>query len=141
MMKKKMELNCEEVSDIEHTLYFIDDFLIDFIEKTDDEIKEMFNGEEQDKYLFSAFIIFIRLRELRHYIKKYVLDKYYDGDDVSVKLKAQKDKCNEWNVPYFLPDDGICVSCDNQIYNTIPLKKCLTEHLTYCPYCSFAYDD
>ena len=60
--------------------------------------------------------------------------------EIDCKVNAQEKYAKENNLPLFAPRDGLCI-CGKQIYNEISLEKAGSELITYCPYCSFAYDD
>src|SRR3990172_7109038 len=42
---------------------------------------------------------------------------------IEEKIKAQKEYAAKKNLPYFAPSNGICASCNHQIYIKISFKK------------------
>lgn len=61
-------------------------------------------------------------------------------DEITQKIYAQKKYAEENNLPFFAPEDGLCI-CGKQIYNEISFEKAENELITHCPYCSMAYND
>lgn len=63
-------------------------------------------------------------------------------------IDAQKKYCIEKKVPHFAPDNGICWSCNQNIYLPgkdgyagVPLEKASTQHITGCTHCHRTYCD
>lgn len=138
MMTKKIELNCEEISDIEDLKYLIEEIIINFKDKNEEDIKKMINDSKI--YSFNVYLLFSRIFELLPLINN-ILNKYYENDEINIKLKSQRKMCDEHNIPHFAPDNGFCFNCNKQIYKQISLRKASEEHITHCPYCSRAYND
>lgn len=61
-------------------------------------------------------------------------------DEIDSKVKAQKKYAKDNNLPLFAYEDGVCI-CGKQIYTKISMEKASNELITYCPYCSLAFDD
>lgn len=61
-------------------------------------------------------------------------------EEINKKIKAQEKYVEEEKLPLFAPEEGLCI-CGKQIYNRISLEEAGNELITYCPYCSMAYDD
>ncbi|MGG3471511.1 hypothetical protein ABES02_29105 [Neobacillus pocheonensis] len=66
--------------------------------------------------------------------------------DVEVSCLAQKEYCKANDVPNFAPSDGICWSCDINIYKLngnsgISVEKAGSEHITGCPHCKRTFLD
>lgn len=141
MMDNNILLNCQEVSQIEELIYSIEDFSEDLKDKTQEELKEVFDSEYGSKYIFATYWTVSRLYDLLPLLKNIILNKYYEEDMVNIKIDLQKKKCDEWKFPYFAPDDGKCFNCNKQIYEHLSLKEVLEEPITHCPYCSRAYND
>lgn len=137
---KQISLDCEDISSLEDLVYFLEHYT-DLLFKDEKELKEIYTGEYNDKDIFSTYLIFKEIRMLLPLIHKLIFDDYYNGEEVKIKIKAQEELCDDWNVPYFAPDDGWCVNCNKQIYRGLTLKECREEHITHCPYCSYAYND
>lgn len=71
----------------------------------------------------------------------YYQDAIKDESDPDQILKAQKDYCKYNSLPNFAPSDGICFSCNFNIYQDQPqskginIMKAKSEHITGCPHC------
>ena len=57
------------------------------------------------------------------------------------KIKAQEEYCEKKKYPLFAPSDGICFSCNRQIYTEITLMECENDLITGCPFCHYSYCD
>lgn len=67
-------------------------------------------------------------------------------------VRAQAEYLSENEIPHFPPRDGICWSCNSNIYEEqtrevngktystgIPLEQAKTELITGCPHCNRSY--
>lgn len=70
------------------------------------------------------------------------MDKLYDS---KMAISAQKRYCDENEVPYFAPVDGICFSCCRNIYVPYGASMGITVDeagrrlITSCPHCNKSY--
>ena len=56
-------------------------------------------------------------------------------------IENQRDYCDKINAPFFMPSDGFCYSCGQDIvthFIDIGLKG-NEELITGCPYCNYSY--
>jgi hypothetical protein len=60
-------------------------------------------------------------------------------NEIEIKIEAQKKCCKDSKYPMFVPHNGICNKCKNQIFERISLEKCQNEVITECPYCEKSY--
>jgi hypothetical protein len=60
-------------------------------------------------------------------------------DEIEKKIRGQVGYCKISLVPVFIPKDGICSSCDKQIFDKITIEEALTTHITGCPFCHYSY--
>ena len=71
----------------------------------------------------------------------------YDVEkEIKKAIEAQEKYCNDNELPLFAPRNGVCWSCDKNIYNThkdnhIDLKQASGELVTGCPFCFKSYCD
>jgi len=59
--------------------------------------------------------------------------------DIHIKKYQQRKFCNHNNLPYIVPEDGICFRCKKQIYEKISFQKASKKHIRRCPYCYLNY--
>lgn len=56
--------------------------------------------------------------------------------------KKQEEFCEKNGYPKFAPRDGVCYSCNKNIYDDEATAKFADSHLiTGCPFCSKSYCD
>jgi hypothetical protein len=55
------------------------------------------------------------------------------------KSQLQQEYCELKKLPMFAPDDGICFSCDKNIYDKLTEEQVSTELITGCPFCNTSY--
>ena len=63
------------------------------------------------------------------------------NDEIKMKIKKQKEYCEEHNAPNFAPLDGFCWNCHTQIYNELDINRVSNEVITGCPHCHRSYCD
>jgi hypothetical protein len=57
-------------------------------------------------------------------------------------LQNQNDLCKRKNIPFFMPYNGICFSCHNDIIPELIKRGNDGTHLvTGCPICNRSYDE
>lgn len=63
--------------------------------------------------------------------------------DIEESIKGQKEYCQKNGLPHFAPSDGICFSCNHQIYreNQISVEEAKSELVTGCPICHRSFCD
>lgn len=66
------------------------------------------------------------------------MEEHYD---VEAALIAQKEYCDEHNLPHFAPGDGICFKCRRQIYSEkgYSVERAGSGLITGCPFCLYSY--
>ena len=53
--------------------------------------------------------------------------------------KLQIQYCIDKGYPLFAPEDGICFSCNQDIYSKLSEEEASTKHITGCPFCNTSY--
>lgn len=73
--------------------------------------------------------------------------------NVQESIKAQRNYCEKTGAPHFAPRNGVCWSCNKNIYEEHPWKynpeitsgidveRAATELVTGCPHCNRSYCD
>jgi uncharacterized protein with PIN domain len=62
-------------------------------------------------------------------------------------IKAQTEFCERFQLPLFMPEDGRCFSCRNNIFlqlnekGAISVESAGETHITGCPFCNKSYCD
>lgn len=59
--------------------------------------------------------------------------------EIQNKLSAQNAYAEKMDYPHFAPNNGICWSCNKQIYELISFEKAGSSLITGCPHCFKSY--
>jgi len=57
------------------------------------------------------------------------------------KLETQYHHCIEEDKNMWIPKDGICTNCHEDILKHHSMEKCSTQAITYCSCCNKSYVD
>ncbi len=63
------------------------------------------------------------------------------SEEVKEKIKLQAEYQKRTHSPDFAPSDGVCWSCNRQIYEVLSKEYVSTRLITGCPLCHRSYCD
>lgn len=70
--------------------------------------------------------------------------------DTNQAIELQIKYCNEHGMPFFVPNDGRCYRCNNNIFtpiysgrrtNGISCEQAANSLITSCPHCNYSFAD
>lgn len=60
---------------------------------------------------------------------------------IEYKIKLQQKFTEKNGLPFFAPEDGVCFTCQRNIFQYMKEEEAGGRHITGCPYCHASFTE